>query len=474
MHYVRLSIACLIACTVSLLVLTTPLSYAVVFQGGGGGSPGSGLPLNETAIQNQILTLQQKLAEAKALNAQREKALAEARLAPVLALDKQHNCAPDQHTPTTYITYLTHFSCGHVSVLANGTVTRKFVLIADDFHGIGKAIPITTNQEDTVTSGAHKFNVTSNKNFEPVIFHGWTFNNTVPGPTIRVTQGDHVEVKVEVTNDSAFAHSWHVHSIHAGTQDGTMTASGMIFPGTSYTYKFIAMPAGLYPYHCHMAPIEEHISRGLYGMMIIDPVKPRPPAAEMVMMMNAYTFSYEGVNGSGHLAPTIPATMQQIRQNLSDVEEKSDENNGPDNQFYTVNGMAFGYTGPNMIQLHTNTPYRIYLMNMVEFDPANSYHQHGAMFYFQESCTPQSARTYTDIVLLQQADRGCVEFNYTLPGEFMIHSHIAHFSDLGWTGFFNVTNTPPPPVSASVVTTSPSLSSLAGGNPSPQEVPSKR
>jgi FtsP/CotA-like multicopper oxidase with cupredoxin domain len=357
-----------------------------------------------------------------------------------------------------------------VTVFANGTVLRQFTLIADDFKGTGKPIPITTNKDDTVFSGLHKFNAT--KSFEPVIFHAWTFNGTVPGPTIRVTQGDHVEVKVINANDSAFAHSWHVHSIHAGTQDGTMTASGMILPGQSYTYKFVAMPAGLYPYHCHMSPIEEHISRGLYGMMIIDPVKPRPPAAEMVMLLNSYTYSYEGLNGSGHLVPTVPATMEQMKQNLSAVEEASDENNGPDNQFYTVNGMVFGYTGPNMIQLHTGTPYRIYLVNMVEFDPANSFHMHGTMYYFQESCTPQSAKTYTDIVLLQQADRGCVEFNYTYPGEFMFHSHINHFTDLGWIGLFNVTNSTPQPT-VPITTTSPSLSSLAGGSVSPQEASKK-
>ena len=352
--------------------------------------------------------------------------------------DKIKNCASDQHTPTTYITYLTHFSCGHVTVFNNGTVLRKFTLFVDDFNGSGKPYPITTNQMDPMFTGTYHY-VANHTKYQPVIFHAWTFNGTIPGPTIRVTQGDHVQVTVETTKDSKFPHSWHVHSIHSGLNDGTMTESGMIFPGSKYTYDFVANPTGLYPYHCHMAPVEEHVSRGLYGMMIIDPPNPRPAAHEMVMMLNSYTFSYMGPNGTGHMNQTVPATESQITHNLTQVENLADEGNGPDNQFYTVNGMVFGYTGPHEIQLKTGVNYRVYLVNMVEFDPLNNFHLHGAMFTYTPSCTMSSSKMYTDIVSLMQGDRGCVDMHFQQPGMFMFHSHLNHFTDLGWLGVFNVT-----------------------------------
>ena len=62
----------------------------------------------------------------------------------------------------------------------------------------------------------------------------------------------------------------------AELMDGVMGLAGMIWPGSEFTYEFVAQPYGVYPYHCHMAPVEEHINRGLYGMMIIDPQTPRP------------------------------------------------------------------------------------------------------------------------------------------------------------------------------------------------------
>jgi FtsP/CotA-like multicopper oxidase with cupredoxin domain len=349
--------------------------------------------------------------------------------------DKEKTCASYQHMPTTYKSYLTHFACGHVTVLANGTTLRQFTLITDDYHGTGKPIVISSD-----TYGLGKPMTSSNQTYKPVIFHAWTFNGTVPGPTMRFTQGDHVLIKVINAQESQFPHSLHMHSMHPGAIDGMSGLAGMIEPGKSFTYDFVAQPAGVYPYHCHMFPVEEHIARGLYGMMIIDPPTPRPQATEMVMMLNSYTYSFEGVNGSGHLTPTLPATMQQIQQNLSDVTQKSDENNGPDNQFYSVNGMPFGYVGKDSVHLTAGTPYRIYLANMVEFDPVNSFHMHGNMFYYTPSGTLDSAKMYTDIVTLGQGDRGMLEFKYPYQGQFMFHAHINHFSDLGWIGFFSVDN----------------------------------
>jgi FtsP/CotA-like multicopper oxidase with cupredoxin domain len=352
-----------------------------------------------------------------------------------------------------------------VQILANGTVVRHFTLIANDYHGTGAPLVISTN-----TPGLMKPIIEGP--YQPVIYHAWMFNGSVPGPTLRVTEGDHVFVDVINSNESAFPHSWHTHSIHGGMVDGVQGYAGMIEPGKHFVYSFLAAPSGLYPYHCHMSPIEEHVSRGLYGLMIIDPHTPRPAAKEMVMLLNSYSYTYQGVNGSGHMNATLPATMQQIKQNLSQVEENSDEGNGPDNQFYSVNGMPFGYVGRDSIHLTVGTPYRIYLANMVEFDPVNNFHMHGVMFYYWPAGTTESSRIYTDIVSLMQGDRGIVEFHYDYPGIFLFHSHLNHFSDLGWLGTFNVTNAVPTST-VPIATTSPSLSSLAGGSVSPQEVYSK-
>ena len=183
--------------------------------------------------------------------------------------DNSKNCATDLDKRPTSIEYITYFNCGRVSENEdNGQTIRDFTLIVDE----NKTIPISGQ--------GHTLN-------------GWTFNGTVPGPTMRMTEGDLVRIKVINSADNAKAHSLHMHSIHSTDMDGVEGLGGTIAPGSSFTYEFVALPYGVYPYHCHVNPIADHINRGLYGMMIIDPKEPRPQMTEFAMMMNAYDLDYD-------------------------------------------------------------------------------------------------------------------------------------------------------------------------------------
>jgi FtsP/CotA-like multicopper oxidase with cupredoxin domain len=369
--------------------------------------------VNTTALQAQIAGLQKQLYNAQHTDQIKQQAIESKLLQPIAQSDKAKNCAIDQHTPTTFKTYLTHFACGHLTVLANGTTLREFTLIVDDNHGVGHNMSITK---------------------EGLQFPAWTFNGSIPGPTLRMTQGDHVRVTVINSKNSLHPHSWHVHSIHSGAMDGVMGLAGMIWPGSEFTYEFVAQPYGVYPYHCHMAPVEEHINRGLYGMMIIDPQTPRPQATEMVMLMNGYSFNKANQTNPTEEGPPTPADMNNVTSRNQILNDQT-----PSNQVYTVNGMAFGYTGKNEIPLKVGQPVRIYLENMLEYDPINNFHLHGDLFNYIPSGTSEKPTMYTDIVSLMQGDRGILQFAYHFPGEFMFHAHKNEFTRLGWQGFFNVT-----------------------------------
>jgi manganese oxidase len=106
-----------------------------------------------------------------------------------------------------------------------------------------------------------------------------------------------------------------------------------------------------------------------------------------------------------------------------------------------VNGKAFDYmTHP--IPLQTGKPYRIYLVNMLEFDLINSFHMHGNMFNYTIAGTEEKPNYMTDIVTLAQGDRGIIEFKYDYPGEYMFHAHQTEFTDKGWMGLFKVVGAP--------------------------------
>jgi len=267
--------------------------------------------------------------------------------------------------------YLREFNYGRTSALSNGTSLREFTLIASD------------QQTKEVSPG--------------VFYNVWTFNGTIPGPTIRATEGD--LVRVTLINNGTKFHSIHFHGIHKSEMDGVFEG---IAPGGKFTYEFTAEPFGVFPYHCHMQPLEEHITHGLYGVFIIDPKKPRADADEMVMVMNGYDTDFD-----------------------------------TENNFYTVNGIPYYYMH-HPIQIDKNRLIRIYLLNILEFDPINNFHLHANMFDLYRTGTKLIPDEYTDIVTMSQGERGILEFSYKYPGKYMFHAHKTEFAEKGWVGLFLV------------------------------------
>ncbi|MGD1079691.1 MAG: copper-containing nitrite reductase [Candidatus Sulfotelmatobacter sp.] len=96
----------------------------------------------------------------------------------------------------------------------------------------------------------------------------WTFNGKVPGPMIRVRQGDMVEVTLR--ND---ARSRMVHSVdfHAALGPGGGAAFSQAIPGQAKTFTFQATTPGLFLYHCGTPMIAEHIANGMYGLILVEP-----------------------------------------------------------------------------------------------------------------------------------------------------------------------------------------------------------
>jgi manganese oxidase len=270
--------------------------------------------------------------------------------------------------------YLREFNYGRVSELPNGAKLREFTLIASD---------------DKV------------KEISPGVFYNvWMFNGTVPGPTIRATEGD--VVRINFINNGSKSHTIHTHGIHEAEMDGVFETVG---PGGRFTYEFTAEPFGVFPYHCHMQPLEEHITHGLYGVYIVDPKTPRPPADEMVMVMNGYDTDFD-----------------------------------TENNFYTVNGIPYYYMH-HPIQIENGRLVRVYLVNMLEFDPINNFHLHANLYQLYRSGTSLVPHEYTDMVTMSQGERGILEFKYKFPGQYMFHAHKTEFAEKGWMGLFLVKET---------------------------------
>lgn len=269
--------------------------------------------------------------------------------------------------------FLEHFDYGTVTTLPDGGTRREYTLTAVD-------------AEIEVAPG--------------VFYPAWTYNGQVPGPTLRATEGD--LLRVVFVNAGTHAHTIHFHGIHPARMDGVYE---VVNPGDRFVYEFTARPAGLQLYHCHAIPLKRHIAKGLYGTLVIDPKVPRPPAREMVMVLNGFDTNFDGAN-----------------------------------EVYAVNTVPFAYHH-DPIRVKKGELQRIYMVNILEFDLINSMHIHGNFFnVFRTGATTSS--DFTDTLMFCQGERHIIEFTYEETGRFMFHAHQSEFAELGWMGVFEVVDEP--------------------------------
>jgi FtsP/CotA-like multicopper oxidase with cupredoxin domain len=266
--------------------------------------------------------------------------------------------------------FLEHFDYGELSTLPDGRTLREYRLTALD-------------REIEIAPG--------------VTYAAWTYNGQVPGPTLRATEGD--LLRVHFSNAGTHAHTIHFHGVHAARMDGVYE---VVHPGESFTYEFTARPFGLHLYHCHTVPLKKHIAKGLYGAFIVDPPTPRPPAREMVMVLNGFDTNFDGKN-----------------------------------EIYAANTIPFAYHH-RPIPMRRGELQRIYMVNMLEFDLLNSMHMHGNFFNVYRTGTRQAPDDFTDTVMFCQGERHILEFSYDDTGPYMFHAHQSEFTELGWMGVFQV------------------------------------
>ncbi|MGH6922315.1 MAG: multicopper oxidase domain-containing protein [Propylenella sp.] len=254
-----------------------------------------------------------------------------------------------------------------------------------------------------------------------VFFPAWVYNGRVPGPTIRATEGDFVRIRF--TNAGSHPHSMHFHGIHSARMDG-VPGAGQAEPGETFTYEFTAKPFGCHLYHCHTLPLKRHIHKGLYGAFIIDPDPALHPGDGLAVARSRLLGTPEN------------AAWQEFVMVMNGFDTNFDE----ENEFYAVNSIPFAYFN-EPIKIERARPIRVYLVNLTEFDPINSFHVHANFFdYYDTGSTLTPTLRTVDTIMQCQAQRGILEFTFAEhePGIYMFHAHQSEFAELGWMAHFEV------------------------------------
>jgi nitrite reductase (NO-forming) len=133
-------------------------------------------------------------------------------------------------------------------------------------------------------------------------FKYWTFNGKVPGPMIRVRIGDTVEVHLKNAPGNDMMHNVDFHAV-AGMHGGGHATEAA--PGEEKGFTFKATKAGLYVYHCATPMVAQHISSGMYGMILVEPEEGLDKVDHefYVMQGEIYTEEAFGTKGEATFSP---------------------------------------------------------------------------------------------------------------------------------------------------------------------------
>ncbi len=184
-----------------------------------------------------------------------------------------------------------------------------------------------------------------------VVYDGWTFGGTIPGPVLRVTQGDTVDFTL--VNRAPMPHSMDFHAAEVAPSRVYVN----LMPNDSLRYRFVARVPGAFMYHCGTAPVALHIANGMYGALIVDPITPRAAAREFVFVQSEF------------YTKTLPDSTRAIDwQKLLDL--------APD--FVVFNGRAAEYA-THPIKVSVGERLRLYVVNAGP-NRWSAFHVVGAIF----------------------------------------------------------------------------------------------
>lgn len=288
---------------------------------------------------------------------------------------------------------------GGMGLMQEEAVPSEGVLPATENEG-GQLLPFTLDGE------IKTFELTA----RPVLWNinadtrvtAWSYNGTVPGPMIRVTEGD--KMRVVFKNELPDPTSIHWHGLLVpSNMDGVSQpelSQPPVLPGDTFVYEFEAKPAGTFMYHSHY-DTDTQINVGLFGGFVVEPKEwsAEKPDQDITLILNEWRV----INGV-----TFPAMPTMSEPN-----------------FFTINGKT--YPDIPAINVKLGERVRIRFIGAGQFE--HPMHLHGMPFKIVATDgypVPEAAQLTKDVIPVHPGERFDIEFVADNPGQWAFHCHIVH------------------------------------------------
>lgn len=288
----------------------------------------------------------------------------------------------------------------------------EFERVADigaDYNAVPAPITRTTPEtvEISITAKEVVAEVAPN-----VFFNFWTYNSQVPGPMLRVREGD--TVILTLTNDKTSLHPHNI-DLHAVNGPGGGAVLTNVEPGESKTFKWKAIQPGLYVYHCATANVSTHNSHGQYGLILVEPKEGLPKVDKEFYVMQGEIYTMGDIGRQG--------------MTVFDAQKLLDGNP----TYVTFNGRIEQKTG---MEIKRGDKVRMYVGNG-GVNLVSSFHIIGEIFdtvYPEGAMGPGSALfKNVQTTLVPAGGSAIVEFVAEVPGRLILVDHaLARMNKGAW------------------------------------------
>lgn len=229
----------------------------------------------------------------------------------------------------------------------------------------------------------------------------YTFNSTVPGPFLRAKVGDEITLTLKNSPESQNVHSIDLHAVNGPGGGSTLT---QVFPGEEASFTFNALNPGIYIYHCATPSVADHITNGMYGLILVEPEGGLDPVDRefYVMQGEFYPILARGEEGTTQLSG-----------------EKMDDE---DPEYIVFNGKVGGLSNENALTAKVGETIRLYVGNG-GVSKSSNFHVIGEIFdtVYPEGGTPTTHNVQTTNIPAGGAT--IVEFTVNEPGTYLLVDH---------------------------------------------------
>lgn len=243
----------------------------------------------------------------------------------------------------------------------------------------------------------------------------WTFDDQVPGPFLRVREGDTINVKLHNDPTSTMMHSV---DFHAVTGPGGGAVATQTRPGETTEFSFKAIIPGLFVYHCATPMVAHHITNGMYGLILVEPADGLPEVDHefYVMQGEVYTESAFGKKGAAEFS----------------VQKLLDEQP----EYLTFNGAVGALTEEAPLYAGVGDTVRIFF-GVGGPNKASSFHVIGEMFdtVYDHGSFSHPPLHDVQTIMVPPGGATAVEFALEVPGRYILVDHALSRMERGLAGY---------------------------------------